>query len=72
MSFVGELSWNQICCKEIHNLRARPSTNIKSRTFLYTSNNHRENTIKTFTTATASISDFMHSFTGLRPGKWWL
>lgn len=79
-SFVGELSWNQICGKEINNLYARlsarrntetTSTNKKSRTFLHTGNNHKENTIKTFTTVASTISDFIDSFTGLWPGKWW-
>lgn len=74
MSFVWELSWNHICCKEIPNLCARLSTrrntettytNIKSRNCLYTSDNHRENNIRTFTTATTTISDFIDSFTGL-------
>lgn len=40
-------------------------TYVKSRTFLYTSNNHKANTIKTFTKATTTISDFIEdSFTG--------
>lgn len=72
-SSVGELSWNQICGKEINNLYVRLPTrrnrdNIheeKLMNFLYTGNNHKENTIKTFITATTTISDFIDSFTGL-------
>lgn len=67
-SFLWQLSWNQICCKEQNNfylgLSTRRNTGtkhtyMKSRIFLYTSNNHKENTIKTFTTATSPMSDFI-------------
>lgn len=73
-SFLWELSWNQIYCKELNNLYSGLSTRrytetthtyMKSKLFLYTSNNHKENTIETFVTATLPISDFIEgSVTG--------
>lgn len=60
--FFRQLSQYQICCKELNNLYSGLSTRrrttetthtyIKSRTFLYTSNNHKENTFKRFTLET--------------------